>query len=167
LPGALEQLRQREGRAISCWIYDDGGRAAAGFKGETGDCVVRAIAISTGLAYRSVYDDMWEAIGASPAYRRAARSGSDVSRLGPRHGIARKVYEPYLFDLGWRWHPTMTIGSGTTVHLDPAELPHTRDGLIVRVSKHITVVRNGAILDTHDPSRGGRRAVYGYYKRER
>jgi hypothetical protein len=26
------------------WAYDDGGRKAAGFKGDAGDCVTRAIA---------------------------------------------------------------------------------------------------------------------------
>jgi hypothetical protein len=30
------------------FVYDDGGRSAAGFKGKTGDCVTRAIAIGTG-----------------------------------------------------------------------------------------------------------------------
>lgn len=30
------------------FVYDDGGRSAAGFKGKTGDCVTRAIAIATG-----------------------------------------------------------------------------------------------------------------------
>jgi hypothetical protein len=38
------------------FVYDDGGRAAAGFKGSTGDCVVRAIAIASGKPYREVYD---------------------------------------------------------------------------------------------------------------
>ena len=38
------------------WIYDDGGRAKAGFKGKTGDCVCRAIAIATGKPYKEVYD---------------------------------------------------------------------------------------------------------------
>jgi hypothetical protein len=38
------------------FTYDDGGRAAAGFKGSTGDCVTRAIAIATGKPYREVYD---------------------------------------------------------------------------------------------------------------
>ena len=28
------------------WVYDDGGRAAAGFKGEAGDCGTRAVAIA-------------------------------------------------------------------------------------------------------------------------
>ena len=30
---------------------DDGGRAAAGFKGKAGDCVVRSISIATGIKY--------------------------------------------------------------------------------------------------------------------
>jgi hypothetical protein len=40
------------------FYYSDGGRAAAGFKGETGDCVVRAIAIATEKDYREVYRDL-------------------------------------------------------------------------------------------------------------
>ncbi len=27
---------------MSAWVQDDGGRAAAGYRGEAGDCVVRA-----------------------------------------------------------------------------------------------------------------------------
>ena len=36
---------------------DDGGRAAAGYKGETNDCACRAIAIATGMPYQKVYDE--------------------------------------------------------------------------------------------------------------
>ena len=42
------------------FVHDDGGRAAAGFKGEARDCVTRAIAIATGLPYREVYDTINE-----------------------------------------------------------------------------------------------------------
>lgn len=38
------------------WTYDDGGRAAAGYRGETRDCVARAVAIVTLMPYRDVYD---------------------------------------------------------------------------------------------------------------
>jgi len=31
---------------------DDGGRTAAGYKGQAGDCVVRSIAIVTGMPYQ-------------------------------------------------------------------------------------------------------------------
>jgi hypothetical protein len=33
------------------WQYNDGSREAAGYRGEAGDCVVRAIAIATGMDY--------------------------------------------------------------------------------------------------------------------
>jgi hypothetical protein len=38
------------------FIYDDGGRSAVGFKGNTGDCVTRAISIATGKSYKEVYN---------------------------------------------------------------------------------------------------------------
>jgi hypothetical protein len=36
------------------FIANDGGRAAAGFKGQAGDCVVRSIAIATGMQKSSL-----------------------------------------------------------------------------------------------------------------
>lgn len=47
------------------------------------------------------------------------------------------------------------------MHLRASELPAGR--LIVAVSKHLTCVIDGVIYDTHDPSRGGTRCVYGYF----
>ena len=40
---------------------NDGGRSAAGYKGKTGDCVVRSIAIVSGLPYQKIYDDLYKA----------------------------------------------------------------------------------------------------------
>ena len=34
------------------FVNNDGGRAAAGYRGQAGDCVVRSIAIVTGLPYQ-------------------------------------------------------------------------------------------------------------------
>ena len=36
--------------------FNDGGRAKAGYKGRTGDCVTRAVAIAAELPYKQVYD---------------------------------------------------------------------------------------------------------------
>jgi hypothetical protein len=47
------------------------------------------------------------------------------------------------------------------VHLRADELPSGT--LIVKVSKHLSAVIDGVIQDTHNPSRGGTRCVYGYY----
>jgi hypothetical protein len=56
----------------------------------------------------------------------------------------------------------MKIGSGCRVHLRERELPSGR--LIVSVSRHMVAVIDGVIHDTHDPSRGGTRCVYGYWR---
>ena len=40
---------------------NEGGRAAAGYKGKAGDCVVRSIAIVSGLPYQKIYDDLYKA----------------------------------------------------------------------------------------------------------
>ena len=39
----------------------------------------------------------------------------------------------------------------------------TQTETIARVSKHFVAVMDGVIRDTHDPSRKGKRAVYGYW----
>lgn len=130
---------------------NDGGRAAAGFRGQAGDCVTRAIAIALDLPYRQVYDELAE---------RMAESGEARSA---RNGIPRPIYERYLAEHGWEWVPTMKIGSGCTTHLRRGELPDDMR-LIVRLSKHICAVVDGVIQDTNDPSRGGTRCVYGYFR---
>lgn len=138
------------------WQYDDGGRAAAGFRGETRDCVTRAIAIATERPYREVYD-------ALNRLARAERPRHGASRSSSRAGVGRLVRHRYLEALGWRWTPTMAIGSGTRVHLRRDELPAGR--IIVALSRHSAAVVDGVVRDTYDPSRGGSRAVYGYWSR--
>jgi hypothetical protein len=146
------------------WVPDDGGRHAAGFKGATGDCVVRAIAIAGELRYAEVYDALHRAALADPWVRRKLerRYGARAPvHASPRAGVQRRVYDRYLFDHGWTWTPTMKVGQGCTVHLRADELPGGR--LVVRVSRHMCAVIDGVIHDTHDPSRAGTRCVYGYW----
>lgn len=154
---AMAEMMDTASAPIS-FVYDDGGRADGGFAGEAGDCVTRAIAIALDLPYREVYDEL---------ARRMQETGKPRSA---RNGIHRKVYEPYLTERGWRWVPTMSIGSGCTVHLNRELYEHAYGelvygpALIVRLSKHVCAVKNNAIRDNHDPSRGGTRCVYGYFK---
>lgn len=124
---------------------DDGGRAAAGFKGETSDCVCRAIAIATGKPYTDVYADL-NALGALERKGKRRRGMSSA-----RTGVYKPTYRRYLESLGWSFVPTMGIGTGCRVHLTDGELPMGR--LIVAVSKHLTAVIDGVIHDTHDPQR--------------
>src|SRR5581483_11873081 len=134
------------------FVHDDGGRAAAGYKGRAGDCAVRAIAIATELEYADVYRRLFD-------INRKRRRIRD--RQSPRLGTPARSASELLRALGWIWHPTMRVGAGCTVHLRADELPAGR--LVVRCSHHLVAVVNGIIHDTHDPSRGGSRCVYGYW----
>lgn len=137
------------------WQQNDGGREAAGYKGQAGDCVTRAIAIATGKPYQEVYDAL---NGLAVNERKGKRKRGKSSA---RNGVYRATFAKYLLSLGWQWHPTMAIGQGCKVHLRADELP--QGNLIVSVSRHMVAVINGVIHDTHDPSREGTRCVYGYW----
>ena len=137
------------------FVFDDGGRETAGFKGKTGDCVCRAIAIATEMPYKEVYDLINETAKSERASKR--KRGKSSARTGVYIGTIRKVMER----LGWKWHPTMAIGKGCTVHLRKDELPSGR--LVVSVSRHEVAVIDGVVHDTYDCTRDGSRCVYGYY----
>jgi hypothetical protein len=141
---------------------NDGGREAAGFKGGAGDCVVRAIAIAAQLPYLQVYEDLRVAntVYAEQRNDKLARR-LNAKGASPRNGNHRNVFHDYILGHGFAWVPTMKIGAGCQVHLLASELPLGR--LIVKVSKHLTAVIDGVIQDTHNPSRGGSRCVYGCY----
>ena len=154
--------------------YDDGGRIAAGFKGKAGDCVTRAVAIATGLPYREVY----AALSAGMKSQRKAKHRGPASSARDGVNVTRKWFKDYMVALGWKWTPTMGIGTGCRVHLHDGELPMGR--LVVSVSKHYTAVIDGVVHDNHNPQRERhviettpegqtfkvtRRCVYGYWSK--
>ncbi len=155
--------------------YNDGGRAAAGYKGHTGDCVCRAICIVTGKPYQEVYDFLANGNAKQKRSKHKKARGKTAAR-----GIntKRKWFSDYMASLGFVCTPTMFVGQGCKVHLCAEELPPGK--LIVAVSKHWTTVIDGVINDTYNPQRGGgswikwengvqtrgttpERCVYGYY----
>lgn len=139
------------------FVFDDGGRINAGFKGTTGDCVCRAISIATERPYREVYDLINE-------FAKDERTGKrKKTKSSARTGVYRGTIDKVMSHYGWKWHPTMRIGSGCTVHVNADELPSGR--LVLNLSKHCTAMIDGVIHDTYDPSRDGTRCVYGYYSR--
>lgn len=140
------------------YIYNDGGRAAAGFKGITGDCVTRAVAIAAERPYKEVYDLINEL--AKSERRGKRKRGTSNARTGVYKTTTRKVMAHY----GFKWVPTMQIGQGCKVHLTEGELPMGR--IVVEVSRHAVAVIDGVINDIYDPSREGTRCVYGYYVKE-
>jgi hypothetical protein len=137
------------------FVFHDGGRLAAGYKGGTGDCVTRSIAIATGKPYQEVYDALNRLAETERVGKRKKKRSSS------RSGVYRQTYQRYLESFGWRWTTTMSIGSGCRVHLRASELP--QGPLIVKVSRHLTAVIDGVLHDTHNCSRGGARCVYGYF----
>ena len=137
--------------------YNDGGREGAGFIGKAGDCAVRAIAIATEKPYKEVYDKINE-IGKS---ERTGKRKKGISNA--RGGVYRQAMHKYFESIGWKWTPTMFIGSGCKVHVTKSELPMGR--LVLSLSKHYSTSINGVINDTYDPSRFGTRCVYGYWSK--
>ncbi len=131
------------------FVYSDGGRSNY-FRGTAGDCVCRAIANASGRDYKEVYK------GLSALMKSKKRGGS--CRDGVDGDIARTFI---IKELGWKWHPTMGIGTGCRMHMREEELP--KGTLIVSLSKHYTCVKDGTVYDTYDCTRDGGRCVYGYY----
>ncbi len=139
------------------FVFNDGGRTDAGYKGRADDCVARSVAIAANLPYQQVYD----AISHGSKSQRVTKGAKP--KVSAREGVTtgRKWFKDYMATLGFKWVPTMQVGTGCQVHLTASELPPGR--LIVSVSRHYTAVIDGVIHDTHDPSRGGTRCVYGYW----
>lgn len=139
---------------MSHYVLNDGGRSAAGYQGNAGDCVARSIAIAAQLPYKTVYD------------RLALGNQKDCGIKSARNGIftRKKWFKDYMVSIGFKWIPTMSIGSGCKVHLNANELP--KGNVIARVSKHYVAVIDGVINDTYDCSRDGNRCVYGYWIKE-
>jgi len=140
--------------------FNDGGRAKAGYKGRTGDCVTRAVAIAAELPYKQVYDRLAEGNATQRITKRSAKSdGKKTARRGI--STTRKWFKDYMKSLGFKWVSTMGIGTGCKVHLKSDELPKGR--IICNLSRHYCAVVDGVINDTYNPSRDETRCVYSYW----
>lgn len=157
-----------DGTRAMPYLFNDGGRSAAGYRGPARDCVARSIAIAANLPYAEVYVALAAGTGAQRASRGRRRAAS------ARNGIStnRKWFKEYMRSLGFEWIPTMGVGTGCTVRLLEGELPRGR--LVVSLSRHYTAVIDGVIHDTSDPTRAtchtiagvqslSHRCVYGYW----
>ena len=133
------------------WVYNDGGRSNY-FSGKaSGDCVTRAVAIASGMDYKEVYKTFAK-LNASRGVAKSARNGVYTKT---------KAFKDTMREWGFKWIPTMGIGTGCKVHLKADELPKGR--IVASCSRHYSSVIDGVINDTYDPSREGTRAVYGYW----
>jgi len=125
--------------------WNDGGRFSSGYVGLTGDCVVRAIAIATGISYRDVYSEIGSA-----------------SEKSPRNGVPTFVASDYLAARQWRfadgqrarftsdWLPLGIV----IVHL--ASVKSRRNGHFCTVIDHV-------VQDTWNPSDDDEFIVAGFW----
>jgi hypothetical protein len=143
---------------MDTFIFNDGGRAEAGYKGQTGDCVCRSICIVTGKPY----DEVYQALAEGNFTQRKSKHSKKGKRTAA-NGIntKRKWFNEYMLSLGFKWVPTMFVGVGCKMHLKKEELPTGK--IICNISKHFVAVVDGVINDIYDCSREGTRCVYGYY----
>lgn len=157
-------------------IYDDGGRAAAGFKGKAGDCGTRAFTLArfgpspTGEQYMLVYTDLsrvireWAFSGRASRKKERYRSGKEPCT--PRNGMWREPIDIYAAELGWTWTPAKRFGEKGAVHMRAEELPGGR--IVTRQAKHFAAVIDGVVYDIWDSTQSGTmgdemRMVYGWW----
>ena len=116
------------------YTYDDGGRADAGYNGQSaGDCVSRALAILTNNDYKLVYLDL--------AHANKLKAG----KRSARDGLLSKVWQPVYRDYDL-----------VKVKLPPGARPtyseaHEQYGdCIVSTAKHVAAIVDGNLRDVFD-----------------
>lgn len=143
-PRAIPIRTEREPILIG-YTYDDGGRSDAGFKGDTGDCAVRAIAILTRTPYADVYERMAACMriagyGASGnAYRqRPRRDLKPAISARDLQNLVKTSYGLHRVKLGHG--PRPTYSEGWALHGD----------CLVGTARHVAAIVDGDLRDTFD-----------------
>ena len=76
--------------------FNDGGRAEAGYKATTGDCVTRAVAIAAELPYKEVYDRLAEGNAKQRITKRSNKRKAGVKTASKGISVRRKWYKDYM-----------------------------------------------------------------------
>lgn len=113
------------------YIHDDGGRSAAGFKNSARDCVTRAIAISSGLPYKEVYN----------LINAFALSESRAKKSSARNGVYKETSNKVFALLGAKYTATKKL------HISD-ELPATGKHVIRLKRRHLAAWVEGQLHDT-------------------
>jgi hypothetical protein len=131
--------------------YNDGGRAKAGYRGQGGDCVSRAIAIARNIPYKEVRNQLdWMTKQMTGGLRPSAANGTP-----------EPVSHKYLTDR--RWKLVLTPGKYLK------DLPKTgRFIACCSTRRHDVAVIDGTAYDTWDSTKtrrtkNGSPRMIGYY----
>ena len=125
--------------------YNDGGRAAAGFRGKTGDCLVRAVAIATGLPYRDVYHTV-----SSTMKKHGYRASGNV------YLQTQELRKPGMLRVGAVQRLVLKDYGFVKVSLPPGPRPTYTQAFqqfgtcIVSTNGHVATLMDGALQDTFD-----------------
>jgi hypothetical protein len=128
------------------YVYNDGGRKQAGYKGIAGDCGARAIAIALDMDYKTVYKLVAEE-NKNMGFAKSARDG-----------VHKFVMTAVLNRLGWFWVEAPKYKSRKAKAVD---LP--AGTYIARQAGHFVAVKDGVPQDTWDSSE---KMVYGYWAKK-
>ena len=128
------------------FIFNDGGRKEAGYKGPAGDCAARAMAIALNIPYKTAYCEL-------------AKVNKDHGEAkSARNGVHNYIYSDVLKLHGWFWNPAPKfIGRGATCKDMPMGT------VIARQAEHNVTVVNGIPQDTWDSSE---KMVFGFWAKK-
>ena len=127
------------------FIFNDGGRKAAGYKGVANDCGARAMSIALSLNYKSVYKEL-------------AQANKDCGgKRSAREGLYRNVYSDVLKKYGWIWMKAPKFAGRK------ARCSDLQGTVIAKLAHHFVAVINGVPQDIFDCSN---KMVYGYWAKQ-
>lgn len=151
---------------------NDGGRKKFGFKGTSGDCATRAIAIATKQDYSKVYKKI-RLLAKEELFLHEKLSGVDVkklktnsyqnSKISPNTGTEISVIKNYLLNYRggkiWR-ETTLNISSYESgiLLLNRWDIPE-KGTFIISIKNHLTCVVNGILNDTWNCDKNGEAKV--------
>jgi hypothetical protein len=130
-------------RVFMKYLFNDGGRKAAGYKGTAGDCGARAMAIAMGLDYQA-------------AYKELAQANANVGKAkSARNGIGKELYTEVLKKHGWVWKSAPKFDGRK------ARCSDMPSGVVIaHQAHHFVAVIDGVANDIFDCTH---RMVYGYW----
>lgn len=123
---------------------DDAGRSQSLRPKQKRDCVVRAIALASGMPYDSVYD------GLAAMGRKCGRSTS------------KEIWKAYLDSPAWIKEVFPAIPGQARMHLESFRQGHPLGRFVVQMARHLTAVIDGVIRDDFEPRLEG--CVYAVWK---
>lgn len=141
------------------WQQNDGGRKAAGYKGTTRDCVVRALAIVTDEPYKKVYKELYALAKAHPVWRQVR----DPKRCSPRLGVYSQHSSMFLTARGWKWVPAKDlVPNEGNINAFPDLGPKA----IINIPRHFMAIVDGVVHDQWSPNTWERPQVLGAWVKE-